>query len=161
MRKVEQAPPESPPYLISQELGSAPKARLRIDPTRPIRQDGPPVVLSRTGEAMSAGTSEFSAQTGNSGYRDIRIFLWAFVLGWVAFLAFRSLTNRDHLLHVLPEMAVWVVVGAIVNLLPLQGWQSAPFAADDPMVLAVAILFTPVEAAMITFLAAFDPGELR
>jgi signal transduction histidine kinase len=58
-------------------------------------------------------------------------------------------------------MAGWIILGGLVNLIPLEGWQSAPFAADEPIALAVAFLFSPLETALIMFFAAFDPRELR
>jgi len=95
------------------------------------------------------------------GYRDIRPLLWSTSFVWLVFLAFHLREDPSALVKDGPTLAAWIAIGALLNLLPLEGWQSAPFAADDPIVLAVALIFRPIETGLVVFLGAFDPRELR
>jgi signal transduction histidine kinase len=59
------------------------------------------------------------------------------------------------------SLAVWTALIAVVNLLPLEGWESAPFVADDPICAAAAVVLAPAETALVVFLGAMDIRELR
>ena len=85
----------------------------------------------------------------------------ALVLVWLLILAWQVAANRALLLSHLLVLVSWIALTAIVNLVPIRGWQSAPFAADDPVCLAIALAFPPGICALVTFLGAVDPRELK
>jgi signal transduction histidine kinase len=94
-------------------------------------------------------------------YRDLRLVWWSFIAIWLAVLVILTISSGSVIASDSPRMIGWVLLAAVFNLLPVEGWQSAPFSADDPILLAAALIFTPVEAAMITFAAAMDPREFK
>jgi two-component system, NarL family, sensor histidine kinase DegS len=87
--------------------------------------------------------------------------LWVpIVFGWTAFLVWSLIVHRDQLSGHLLELGAWCLVIAAVNLLPVRGSQSAPFVADFPISTAAALIFSPLETALLAFVGSFGRAEL-
>jgi len=59
----------------------------------------------------------------------------------------------------LPKLSLWVLPVLAIGLLPLRSRHSVPFAADFPVMTAVALLFSPTETALIAFVGSVHPSE--
>lgn len=105
--------------------------------------------------------SRRASEADGHGRVHARPFLWSFTLSWISLLGFLVFAKRETLAWDFRTLLAWVLLDAVVNFLPLKGWQSAPFAADDPVILAAALIFPPTEVAIIIFLGASDPREFR
>jgi hypothetical protein len=62
---------------------------------------------------------------------------------------------------VLVEILVWVVVIALVELMPVPMWRGTIISMGFPLLMVVAFLYEPPAAAAAAFLAASDPRELH
>jgi len=111
--------------------------------------------------ASPVEAQDLSLRDTGAGSRLARFVFIAVILGWISFLTLAGVSDRTGLARDFPTLLVWTIAVAGVNLLPLKGWQSAPFAPDDPIALAAALVFSPVYTALILFLGAVDPRELR
>jgi diguanylate cyclase (GGDEF)-like protein/PAS domain S-box-containing protein len=60
-----------------------------------------------------------------------------------------------------PVYLLWAIPMAIVSLFPIAGPQGARLGLDFPLSMAVAALYGPAPAALITFAGSCDPRELR
>ena len=58
-------------------------------------------------------------------------------------------------------MLVWVAMVAIAELLPVPAWRGIHVSLGFPLLTAVAILYPPVWAAAIAFVASVDPAEFK
>lgn len=65
--------------------------------------------------------------------------------------------NRENLLGTF----FWVIVIALVELLPVPGWRTLQVSLDFPLATAVALLYQPEVAALIVLLGSSDPREFR
>lgn len=89
-----------------------------------------------------------------------KAFLWTTSIFTLAFAvpgASRLIGDEVRLL----ELALWAVVVAGVDLVPIRVWGSVSVSMSFPVTLAAGMLFLPTEAALISFLGSFDPRELR
>jgi signal transduction histidine kinase len=59
------------------------------------------------------------------------------------------------------ELAVWVVVVGMVELLPVPMWRGTHISMGFPLLMAVGFLYRPSAAALVALLAASDPREFR
>jgi signal transduction histidine kinase len=59
------------------------------------------------------------------------------------------------------ELLVWAVIVAIVELLPVPVWQGVQMSMAFPLLLAVAFLYSPPEAAAVAFVGSFDLREIK
>lgn len=57
------------------------------------------------------------------------------------------------------SLALWIAVVALIDLLPVTGWRGVQVGVGFPMLIAVALLYDPYEAAASAFLASSDPRE--
>src|SRR6266540_6542021 len=94
-------------------------------------------------------------------FRPSLPYFWLVSLGWLSILASRLLNNRDVITSNAGELIPWVVLLAVVNLLPVTTWQHAYFTADIPITIAGMLILSPLEAGFVTFLGTFDPREFR
>jgi signal transduction histidine kinase len=91
-----------------------------------------------------------------------RIFEWLVVLpamaglAWFAWEAASELPS-DELLAIL----VWVLITALVELIPVPVWRGTHIGMGFPLLMVVAFLYPPAAAGAAAFLAASDPRELR
>jgi signal transduction histidine kinase len=61
----------------------------------------------------------------------------------------------------LPNLIPWILLFAMMNLFPLYAWRSSNLAVDLPIGIAAALSLTPLETAIVAFLGAVDPKELK
>ena len=80
---------------------------------------------------------------------------------WLPVLVWWAIAEHDAMIHELPTLISWGALMAAVNMLPLRDGNSAPFAADDPVGTAIALMFPPLTAAILVFIGAVDPRELK
>ena len=92
--------------------------------------------------------------------KDIRLFLWTVTVVWLVTLAALAAGEIDKIRSNAPLLIVWILVLAVVNLLPLRGWQSIHLTADLPITVAAALVLSPAETGLVATLGAFDPREL-
>ncbi len=105
--------------------------------------------------------SRSGLQVNQLGARRARIFYIMSATVWSATLLWWGITERGAILAQGPALLAWVALVATASLLPLKGWQSAPFAADDPICTAAALVFAPLTAGLIVFIGAMDLREVR
>lgn len=89
-----------------------------------------------------------------------KAFLWATSILALAFAlpgANRLVSTEVQFL----ELALWAILVAAVDLVPIRVWGSVSVSMSFPVTLAAGMLFLPTEAALISFLGSFDPRELR
>ena len=94
-------------------------------------------------------------------YRPSQPYFWLVSLGWLSILASRLVSNGEVIASNAGELIPWVVLLAVVNLLPVTTWQHAYFTADIPITIAAMLILSPLEAGVVTFLGTFDPREFR
>lgn len=82
--------------------------------------------------------------------------IWVPLLGFLLVSQWRTVVRPD-----LPELVPWTCVVLASWLLPLRSWHAELFAADFPVMTAAALIFSPAEAAAISFIGSVDPSELR
>jgi signal transduction histidine kinase len=61
----------------------------------------------------------------------------------------------------LPNVAFWTVLIAVVELLPVPIWKSVRVSIGGPLFMAAAFIHSPEIAGLIAFLGASDPREIR
>jgi signal transduction histidine kinase len=59
------------------------------------------------------------------------------------------------------ESAYWLVVLALVELLPVPAWRGLQLSLSIPILVAIAILHDPLVAGAIVFVGSFDSAEIR
>lgn len=59
------------------------------------------------------------------------------------------------------ELALWALIVAIVELLPVPLWRGIQMSMAFPLLMAVAFTYTPAEAAVVALLGSFDLREIR
>jgi signal transduction histidine kinase len=93
--------------------------------------------------------------------RPSQLYFWLVSLAWMAVLGW-GLLEADHgVLSKATALTPWVLLLAVVNLLPLTTWQHAYFTADVPITIAAMLVLSPIEAGLVTFLGTLDPREFR
>jgi signal transduction histidine kinase len=111
--------------------------------------------------SAAAQSSPIDVPESPTRRREARVLFLAFVGAWGFVLATLVVFHAGSLLDRYPEMLLWIALQVAVNLVPLRGWHSAPFTADDPVSAATALVFDPVATAVILFVGALDTRELR
>src|SRR5439155_7853319 len=111
---------------------------------------------------MSASAEVSGARPAlGGGSRDVRPYFWLVSAAWFALLAWGVATQGRELLADSPRMLPWIVLLAFVNLLPLDGWQSAHMDPDVPIAGAAADILPPLQAGIVGFVSAIDFRELQ
>lgn len=59
------------------------------------------------------------------------------------------------------ELAVWALLIALVELLPVPAWRGLTISLGFPLLMVVAFLYEPGAAAVVAFIGASDPREFR
>jgi signal transduction histidine kinase len=60
-----------------------------------------------------------------------------------------------------PELLTWVLIIAVIELLPVPMWRGTHVSLGFPLLMVVAFLYPSAVAASVAFLAACDPREVR
>jgi len=102
----------------------------------------------------------------NTSARDTRdeplvgsIFLWTVALSVTVSLAAALLAR--HRILAKPELAFWIGVLTVVQLLPVRVSGRLQLSLGFPILIGVAILYAPLVAAFVAFVGSFDPREVR
>lgn len=59
------------------------------------------------------------------------------------------------------HLLAWVVIVAVVELLPVPVWRGLQVSMAFPLLIVVGFLYTPLAAAMVALVGSFDPREFR
>ena len=87
-------------------------------------------------------------------------FALALVLPTVAGLAAYVVTDYDQL-ELSPSSSLWILMVALIELLPAPAWGGIQVGLGFPLLTAVAILYPPGAAALVAFVGTTDPRELK
>jgi signal transduction histidine kinase len=85
--------------------------------------------------------------------------MWATVIGILVGFALTIFRHPARVLQ--PELAIWIAVVAVVELLPVPVSQVLHLSLGFPILLGVSILYSPSAAALVALLGSADPGELK
>jgi signal transduction histidine kinase len=89
------------------------------------------------------------------------LFFWCISLVWMAILGSSLAQNSRLLGSKAGALIPWIVLLAVVNLVPLTSWRHVYFTADIPIAVACMLILSPQEAGMVAFLGTLDPREFR
>ena len=78
------------------------------------------------------------------------------LLAWLAARDVASLTTVE-----LVEIVVWLVITAVVELIPVPVWRGTHIGMGFPLLMVVAFIYPPAAAGATAFVAASDPREVR
>ena len=73
----------------------------------------------------------------------------------IGFLVASDLSSLD------PELIVWTLTVAVVEILPVPAWRGLIVSVGFPLLMAVAFLYPPPAAALAALIGASDPREFR
>jgi len=79
----------------------------------------------------------------------------------VAALSAFAIYQRATLEPLLPQLALWLIVVLIADLLPVRLWEDVVLSMSLPVLLAAGMLLSPPEAALVAFVASADIREFR
>jgi signal transduction histidine kinase len=83
----------------------------------------------------------------------------AFVIGSVSGVLAVALAR--HPTTIRPELALWAIAIAVVELLPVEGWRGLRLSLSFPILVGVAMLYSPPIAATVTLVGLFDAREVK
>jgi hypothetical protein len=106
--------------------------------------------------SVSVELSTGAPSTLGTRHRDVRPYFWLVSAAWFALLGWGVLTQGTALADDWPRLLPWIGLLAFVNLLPLDGWQSAHMVPDVPIAGAASMILSPLEAGLVGFVSAFD-----
>ena len=92
--------------------------------------------------------------------RPVRVTVYLLLVGVPVLAGLVLVAPRDAGQADLTVLA-WIVMIAVVELLPVRSSGDTDLTISFPLLLAVAMLYPPVAAGAITYLASFSPDELR
>jgi signal transduction histidine kinase len=112
---------------------------------------------------MSIAAETHSGLTSGNplNIRPSHIYFWCFSVLWATFLAWGFARDGRVVLHDMGALAPWVLVLAVVNLLPVIPSHQANFTPDIPIAIAAMLVLPPLEAGTVALLGTFDPSEFR
>jgi signal transduction histidine kinase len=112
---------------------------------------------------MSAAleSTQHSEFGGRSRRVEVTAFQWSVAVSCIGILITGIILQWRGIASHLLELAPWIILLFIANLLPISAKHFADLTADWPIHVAAALVLPPVEAALVAFLGAFDPRELR
>jgi signal transduction histidine kinase len=86
-------------------------------------------------------------------------FYWAVSGAWLTLLVWGVVRHGTNLTYQSLILIPWILLVAVIHLLPLPGWKSAHFAVDLPVETAAALVLGPLECGLVGFVGAFDRRE--
>lgn len=90
-----------------------------------------------------------------------RLILSTISAAWIVYLATQVIAHHRLLHDSVMELIPWLVLIVVVNLLPVEGWQSTNLSVDVPIAVAATLVLSPIQTGAVLFLGAFDLRELR
>ncbi len=93
--------------------------------------------------------------------RSSRLYFWSVSLTWLLLLGWDLTKHGDELASHAAALLPWVIVLALVNMLPVSTWPHASFTPDVPIFIAGTLLLAPIEIGLATFMGSFDQKELK
>lgn len=76
----------------------------------------------------------------------------------VSLIGYSLIQERD---QIEPEFIAWLMLVAVVELLPVPTWRGVQVSLGFPLLIAVAIIYPPGVAAFVALVGSFDPRELK
>ncbi len=107
---------------------------------------------------MSTATAESAHSPADRNRTAANLFLLAVVLPTLLGLVLNAVQEWREFE---PELISWVVLIAVVELLPASTWSGVQVSLGFPLLAAAAIVYPPGVAATVAFLGSFDPRELK
>jgi signal transduction histidine kinase len=86
---------------------------------------------------------------------------WGISVPVVAALCAAVIFQRAVLEPRLPQLALWLAVVFVADLLPVTLWEDIVLSMSLPVLLAAGMLLSPIEAALVAFIGAADIREFR
>src|SRR3954452_6796756 len=93
--------------------------------------------------------------------RSFRLLEWGISVPVVAALCAAVIFQRAALEPVLPQLALWLAVVLVADLLPVTLWEDVVLSMSLPVLLAAGMLLSPIEAALVAFVGSADIREFR
>jgi len=100
-------------------------------------------------------------KSSHRALRPPRVYFWGVSLLWLAILGWNLSNEGEMLASNATALIPWVASLAVLNLLPVSTWKAAFLSPDTSISAAAAVVLSPTEAGLVTFLATIDPRELR
>ncbi len=109
---------------------------------------------------MSTSTpAEVGAGPDARSPAEPKLFFWCASFAWMAFLGWSISQHPEEISQHALELLPWVAAMLVLNLVPVRSW-SAFFSPDIPLIIASALVLTPLQAATVGFLGCFGRDEL-
>src|SRR2546426_12411200 len=109
--------------------------------------------------AVESGGREGSPSGSRYRRPSTRVYELLVALPLLAWFAFEIHADHRQFLH--PQLLLWVVAIAIVDLMPVATGVDLRFSLSFPLQLAVALIYLPPAAGLVAFLGTSDSRELR
>jgi len=90
-----------------------------------------------------------------------KTYLWAVIVTWIVLAALQIQGQGSHILSDSVQILPWVALVTLLNLLPVNVWQSTSLTVDLPVAVAAGLVLTPIETGLLGFIASFDKKEFR
>jgi signal transduction histidine kinase len=87
------------------------------------------------------------------------VYYWVVSGTWLTLFAWAMARRGMNLTDQSAILIPWILLVALIHLLPVPGWKSAHFAADLPVETAAALVLGPFECGLVGFVGAFDRRE--
>jgi signal transduction histidine kinase len=112
---------------------------------------------SGTWEGMVTITTSRTRTGDGLAIRSFELLVILPTLSTIAILLVREPKDLDRIV----ELTVWVLVAALVELLPVPAWRGTHLSLGVPLLMTVGFLYQPPAAALVALIGTSDPRELR
>ena len=110
---------------------------------------------------MAATSHTVVAGPPERAQRDGRPFLWLLSLICLSPIVWQGLIHASAIRLDLFDLLPWLILIALVSLLPVHVWQHTTFAPDTVVKVAAMLVLQPAEVGVLSFVAGFDPREFN
>ncbi len=109
-----------------------------------------------------SGEMEKASQTASQRLGRIRIFEVIVIVPTLLGIGLLLIEGpKDLSRSTAIELAVWVIIIGVVELLPVPVWRGTHISLGVPLLMTVAFMYQPAAAALVALLGTSDPRELR